>query len=342
MVARLVGGGPGSRYLFVGLLPQPRFGRTVVSDSSQWLAALVVLGLSSLGCYALVHYLTSPLVALREATRLLAQGDLSARTHAAEGKRRDEVADLGRDFDTMADRIEILVKSERQLLGDISHELRSPLSRLTMALALARRHSQDDRVPPEMEAALDRIGRETKRLDALIAQLLELVRLESGDDYAVRELLDLESLTQDVVTDANFEAQAQDKGVVLESAGPVRLHGIQTLLQSAVENVVRNACRYTAPGTQVLVTLQRQEATYTSPSRARITVRDYGTGVPEASLPQLFRPFYRVESARDRNTGGVGLGLAITERAIAAHGGSVQARNAPGGGLEVTLTLPLE
>ena len=328
-------------FFLVGLVPTPRFGRSLSGPTTQVAGALVALLLSGLVCYGLVNFLTSPLVVLREATRRLAAGELEARTHAGQAKRRDEVADMGRDFDAMADRIETLVKSERQLLGDISHELRSPLTRMTMALALARRHAGEDQVPDEMQGALNRIGRETRRLDALIGQLLELVRLESGDDYSVREIVDLEALTREVVQDADFEAQGQNQNrhVTLVSSEPVRLHGVNDLLLSAVENLVRNALRYTQPGTGVEVALVRTRTE--TGEIATITVRDHGPGVPEEALAHLFRPFFRVESARDRGSGGVGLGLAITQRAIEAHRGTVTAKNAPGGGLKVTIILPI-
>ncbi len=353
-------------YVLVAVMPRPRFGRPAAEPRVQLMGGLVVLGLSGLVCYGLVLYLTKPLVALRAATRRLANGDLGARTYAAQTARRDEVADLGRDFDSMAERIESLVRSQHRLLGDISHELRSPLSRLGMALALARRHAAQGNtlakgnvpeVSVEMQTALDRIGRESARLNALIGQLLELARLESGVDNdnvpetgiggasghgdmdstiaKRRDMVDLAQLVREIGADAEFEAKSLERGVQVQADTPCRLCGARNLLHSAIENVVRNAIRHTNEGTTIEITLLHQS------DMACIIVRDHGRGVPDASLSQIFRPFYRVEDARDRASGGAGLGLAITERAITAHGGTVRALNAPGGGLQVELCLPL-
>lgn len=333
LAAATVRSASGRDYVLAALLPSPRFGRPAASPQTQFFGSLVVLLLSSAVCYGLVQYLTTPLVALRDATQQLAAGDLSARTGAARRTRRDEVADLGRDFDTMAGRIESLVGAQRQLLGDISHELRSPLARLAMALALARRHAENGASSEEMTPALDRIARETTRLNALIGQLLELTRLESGDASA-GETIQLEQLVRDVVADADFEAKNKGRSVEIVASTPCVVTGNHELLLSALENVVRNAIRHTAPTTTVEVRLEREE------NQAIVRVRDYGSGAPEDALPQLFQPFYRVEAARDRDSGGVGLGLAITERAIRSHGGTVRATNAPGGGLEIEMRLP--
>ena len=325
----------GHPYVVAALLPRPDFGRQTAEPRMQFFGGLVALALSGLVCYALVAYLTSPLVALRDATHRLAEGDLKARTNAESRPRRDEVADLGRDFDKMAGRLESLVESQRQLLGDISHELRSPLSRLSMALALARRQAAQGKTGDDMNAAFDRIGRETSRLNELIGQLLELTRLESGDADAP-QTVDLAQLLEEVVADADYEAQTKERAVRLTHGETCLISGSASLLFSAVENVVRNAARYTAPGTAVEVSLSREG------HEAVIRVRDHGPGVPEAALLLIFQPFYRVEAARDRESGGVGLGLAITDRAIRSHGGSVRAANAPGGGLDIEMRLPIQ
>jgi len=323
----------GHRYVLTALMHSPRFGRPAAAPRTQLFGGLVALLLSGLVCFGLVRYLTAPLITLRAATRQLARGDLTARTGAAKRARRDEVADLGRDFDAMAARLEALVESQRQLLGDISHELRSPLSRLSMALALARRHAAQS-PSEEVTVALERIGREATRLNTLIGQLLELTRLESGESEGAAEVVDLEELVREVVADADFEAQNTEHTVQLVGSQSCRVTGSRDLLHSALENVVRNAVRHTAPGTPVEVSLACESA------EAIIRVRDHGPGVPDEALEQLFRPFYRVEAARDRESGGVGLGLAITQRAIRSHGGSVSATNAPGGGLQIELRLP--
>ncbi len=328
-----VPGADGHRYAVAALLPRPNFGRPAAEPRMQFFGSLIVLSLSGLVCYALVAYLTAPLVALRDATHRLAEGDLAARTHAEERPRRDEVADLGRDFDKMAARLQTLVESQRQLLGDISHELRSPLSRLSMALALARRQAAQGKSGDEITPAFDRIGRETSRLNELIGQLLELTRLES-DDADAPQSVDLAQLIAEIVADADYEAQTKERTVRITRTQPCQITGTASLLSSAIENVIRNAARYTAPGTAVEVSLSCDE------TETVIRVRDYGPGVPESAIKQIFQPFYRVEAARDRESGGVGLGLAIAERAIRSHGGSVTAANAPGGGLQIEMRLP--
>jgi two-component system sensor histidine kinase CpxA len=334
----------GRRYFLRATLPRPRFGRPAADPRTQLLGGLLVLGMSGLVCYALVRYLTSPLITLRHATQRLAQGDLAARTGAASHGRRDEVADLGRDFDTMAERIEALVVAQRRLLGDVSHELRSPLTRLSLALALARRLVGQGARPEEIDNAFERIKRETGRLNTLIEQLLQLVRLESGETQTGHEAVDLEALVRDVVADAAFEGQESERETRLLVSDDCWTTGNADLLRSALENVTRNALRYTPPGSPVEVSLQfEMPDSETAPDEtgtAVIRVRDYGEGVPPAALEQLFRPFYRVAEARDRESGGIGLGLAITERAILSHGGAVTACNAPGGGLLVELRLP--
>jgi two-component system sensor histidine kinase CpxA len=249
-------------------------------------------------------------------------------------RRRDELADLGRDFDLMAERIESLVLSQRRLLGDISHELRSPLSRLNVALELARRHAG-----AEARAPLDRIERESARLNELIGQLLALARLESGDAARHDEPIDLALLVSEVAADADFEARSRNKAVLVVRSEECWTTGTAEFLHSAVENIVHNAVRYTEEGTTVEITLRR-ESEPAGKLWAVITVRDHGPGVPAAALADLFRPFYRVADARDRQSGVAGLGLAISERAVHSHGGTVTPAYESSGGLCVELRLP--
>jgi len=271
------------------------------------------------------------LLKLRSTTNELAEGNLGARVANKLTKRRDEVGQLGRDFNVMAERLESMVKAQQRLLGDISHELRSPLARLGVALGLARQRSG-----VEANGALDRIERESDNLNEMISQLLTLTRLESGTDGRKRTEVDLDALVREVADDADFEARSTNRAVQVVSSDKCSINGVEELLRSAVENVVRNAVRYTPPGTAVEVALQRQNG------NAVISVRDRGNGVPEEALERIFRPFNRTEDARDRQSGGgAGLGLAITERAVRMHGGSVQAANASGGGLSVEMKFNL-
>jgi two-component system sensor histidine kinase CpxA len=243
------------------------------------------------------------------------------------------MAELVRDFDRMAERLESLVNAQSRLLKDISHELRSPLARLNVALELARQ-----RTGPDAESALERIERESNRLNELIGQLLTIARLESGSDSLHKASIHLEELVQEIAKDAAFEAQARHAHVDCVIVDECTVVGNAALLQSAIENVVRNATRYTRENTEVQV---RLEAVHSSSGlQAVVRVTDSGPGVPEESLKKLFTPFYRIGDDRGRATGGVGLGLAITERAVLLHGGTVCASNRPQGGLMVEIRIP--
>ncbi len=285
-------------------------------------------------CLLLARHLSAPVAALRRATRGLADGDLSARVGPPVARRRDEIGDLARDFDGMAERLEGQVRAQRRLLRDVSHELRSPLARLEVALELARQRSGDEAADP-----LDRIGRESRRLDELVEGLLSLERIESRAGSRPRQPVHLASTLENVVGDARFEAEARACDVRLEVSRRPTVMGHPELLHSAVENVVRNAIAFTEPSLGVDTWIGEQ--LWQGGSVAVIRIRDYGRGVPEDQLNRLFEPFHRVEDARDRRAGGVGLGLAITRRAVLVHGGEVEARNHPDGGLEVTIRLPM-
>ena len=328
LVARPVVSAKGQRYIYVAHIPRPPFQPTFQTLGMRLLVVLVIGGIF---CYWLARYLTQPLLKLRTTTNELAGGNLGARVSRKLAKRQDEIGELGCDFNSMAERLESMVKAQQRLLGDISHELRSPLARLGVALGLARQRSG-----AEANGALDRIERESDNLNEMISQLLTLTRLESGTDGRKRTIVDLAALVKEVADDADFEARSVNRAVQVVSSDNCSIKGVEELLRSAVENVVRNAVRYTPEGTAVEVALSRQNG------NAVISVRDRGHGVAEESLEKIFQPFYRTEDARDRQSGGgTGLGLAITERAVRMHGGSVQAVNAVDGGLSVEMRLNL-
>jgi two-component system, OmpR family, sensor histidine kinase CpxA len=332
MAAERVVTARGDPYVFVvKLTSAPGFG---ADRRTLWLRIALVLLTAGIVCYGFARYLVAPVARLRHATQRLAEGDLSARAGAATGRRRDELVDLGRDFDRMAERIESLILAQRRLLGDISHELRSPLARLRVALELARKRCGGD-----VGGALEIIEDEAQQLDKLIGQLLTLTRFESGDHAKVREIVDLTLLVEEVGRDADFEAQGSNRAVRVVECDKCRTPGSTGLLRSAIENVVRNAVYYTAENTTVEISLRR--APNDEGAQAIISVRDHGAGVAEEELERIFQPFYRAGEARDRQTGGTGLGLAITERAMRLHHGSVTARNMADGGLIVELRLPL-
>jgi signal transduction histidine kinase len=298
------------------------------------LRLVVSLIIGGVICYGLAWHLTAPIRRLREATHQLAAGDLTARVGKEIGQRRDEIADLGREFDRMAERIETLMNAQQRLLRDISHELRSPLARLNVALELARRGCGTSAAAEP----LDRIEREAVRLNDLIGQLLTLTLLESGVERMDATSVDLSRLVREIAEDADFEARNTGRSVRILASETIRISGSEELLRRAVENIVRNAVRHTAEGTEVEITLQRGQKD--AGTCAFIRVRDHGPGVPEEALARLFQPFYRVAAARERLTGGTGIGLAITERAVHLHNGSVGASNHPSGGLIVEIQLP--
>jgi two-component system sensor histidine kinase CpxA len=291
------------------------------------LAALLLVG--GAVCWVLVWQITKPVRTLQTAARRFADGDLAVRVSGnPELQRGDELAELAGEFDRMASRIQALVTSQQQLLADISHELRSPLARLSLALDLARRRL--DAAAPEHA----RIEREVQRLDELIERLLTLASLQGRHEHP-RESIDLQELVRDVARDASFEARAANREVAVSAECAATVRGTRHLLRSAIENVVRNAVRHTAEHTTVAISLACDDA-----GRVAVIVRDRGPGVPAEALDRLFDPFFRVDDARDRERGGVGLGLAIARQAMAAHGGTARAENDPAGGLVVRLELP--
>ncbi len=297
----------------------------------QALLLLIAMGISGSICWYLARSVTRPVERLQASARALADGNLDARVGDEFASRKDELAVLAHDFDQMADRLRSLIDSKEVLLRDVSHELRTPLARLRLALGLARREGAN------LDREHDRIEREAERLDELIGEILRLARLNATQPNLHRDKFDYANLVADVAEDARLEATEQGKQVSFTYPGEVSIEADEELLRSAIENVVRNAVRFTADGTAVELTLTQQNDT------AVLVVRDHGPGVPEAELSRLFEPFYRVhQQARERDTGGYGLGLAITARVISAHQGQVEARNAADGGLLVTLRVPLK
>ena len=288
---------------------------------------------SGLVCYLLAWSLTSPVARLRQAAQRLAAGDLSARAGAPMRHRRDELAELMRDFDRMAERIEGLMEAQSRLLKDVSHELRSPLARLGVALGLARQ-----RAPLEAESALNRIELEAERLNQLIQRLLTIARLESGDDGIHKTSVPLRELVEHIARDAEYETPARGCRVYAKPEDNYLVLADPDLLRSAIENVVRNATRYTAEGTTVEIRLERETAG--AGDDIVVRVLDSGPGVPPEDLEKIFQPFYRLDNARNRQTGGAGLGLSIADRAVRLHGGRVRASNRPEGGLEVKIQIP--
>ena len=294
-----------------------------------WQNIAVAMAVSALVSLLLAWYIAAPLQRIRASTRRFAGGDLDARVGPLRFGSTTETTALATEFDAMAERIKALVDSHRRLVRDVSHELRSPLARQRVALELARGGDA-----AQVNASLDRIECESDRLEAMLAQALELSRLETAN-VEMHDHIALDALLEDVITNADYEGAPRGRKVALLERAQLALQGSHRTLYSAFENVIRNALAYTADGSAVGVRLQRVGA------NAVLRVRDYGPGVPEAELGRIFEPFYRTDTARHRSSGGTGLGLAIARRAIEHHGGTIVARNADGGGLEIVMELPL-
>jgi two-component system sensor histidine kinase CpxA len=296
--------------------------------------AIIVCGATT---FVLVLLLIRPIGKLRVAARRLASGELATRVPNPDGEDRllggDEIQGLVHDFNYMAERLEHLVGAQKLLLRDVSHELRSPLARLSVALELAR-----EEAPTAMTGHLERIEREAARLNELIAQLLRLSSMESTETTTARETFALNTLMESMLPDVEFEAQSRLCQVRVVQQCNCRVQGSPELIYRAIENVVRNAVRYTKAQSVVELSMHCEEAA--GARTVVLDVSDSGPGLPENELENIFRPFYRVDDSRERDTGGFGVGLAIADRAVRLHHGELRARNRPEGGLTVSLRLP--
>jgi two-component system sensor histidine kinase CpxA len=288
----------------------------------------IMIVIAAVGCFFLARSLTSPIRALRKAAQKMTRGDFSARV-AVVGADGNEIADLSRDFNIMAERTESVLESQKRLLRDISHELRTPLTRQNVALELTVQQF------PDAKPYLARIGKESNRLNVLIDHLLLLTRLEGDADAASQQPVQLQELLADIAKDARFEATGKNRRVHC-CLTDITIMGSEEMLNRAFENIIRNGVRHTAPGTTVEVDLLQIGR------EALVTVRDKGTGVPEEYLEQIFKPFFRVEKSRDRGRGGAGIGLAIARKSVQLHGGTIQAVNHKEGGLVVEVRLPMQ
>jgi two-component system sensor histidine kinase CpxA len=306
-------------FTFLGVLMWPGTPVAVISIAILAAAAMALL---------LARYLSSPIARLQKASLSLAAGALDARVGQPFTLRKDEVGKLARDFDKMAERIQALVTDKETLLRDVSHELRSPLARIRMALALAQR-----RADAATQPNLARIEREAERLDALVGQVMTLTRLRTATEPR-RELVRLDTLVAEVVDDARYEHPKTR--VDYSTNGEVQLLGDPDGIKSAVENVLRNALAYSDPAQPIEVRVE------SNAREAAVRVLDRGPGVAPEDLAKIFEPFYRTDQSRDHRQDGQGIGLAITARVTELHRGSVRAANRPDGGLEVVLKFPID
>jgi signal transduction histidine kinase len=313
------------KYNFVAVVPSREPARASgwsieVPPQTWWMVAIFALL-----CYGLARHLTSPLQKMQKTIERFGKGDFSARVNSRRG---DELGQLGRTVDQMAERIDQLLKSQKRLLQDISHELRSPLARLGVAVELARGGG-------DATTALNRVEREADRLNTLVGELIQVTRAEGDPDGLHTEPVQLDDLVRTILDDVHIEADR--KHVTLNAnISDAYLQGNPELLRRAIENIVRNAIRYSSEGANVDVTLEQR------PQSLQVVVRDYGPGVPPESLASIFDPFYRVEKDRGRTSGGVGLGLAIAKRAVELHRGAMRASNVnPGLRVEIELPVPV-
>ena len=307
------------RYWFtaVGLLGQPHIWTFLPYYFLVIGATAALVWLATVGVVIPIRRIANTIAAF-------GQGDLSVRVKT---NRPDEIGQLGRSFNQMAERLERLIVSERKLLGDISHELRSPLARLKFAVKLAR-------TSPDSKTAIDRIEKDIDRIASLVSDIVEITFVEGDPALRGAETLPITEIVDEVVRDCAMESEARGCRIHLMGSIDGQVMGSRELLRRAIENVLRNAVRYSPEGTTILVYLAEKEQS------AVIVVRDHGPGVPDEMLARIFDPFFRVEEARNTNGGGSGLGLSIAKRAVQAHHGSIAAENAAPG-LRVTLAIPL-
>jgi two-component system sensor histidine kinase CpxA len=287
--------------------------------------SVLVAALSVVFSFMLVQNFMTPLSELRRITLKLANGDLSVRVGRSVMGRSDEIADLGASFNRMAECVENLISSQKRLLSDVSHEIRSPLQRMEVALAILRRESKT-----ADEAYIDRMELEIYRIDNMIEELLTLTRSD-GVMLAPAERLELDEMIGCIIEDIEFETG--EKKNIAANTQKLSVMGDATLLNRALGNVIHNAIRHAPPNTGIEVSAYREG------ERVAIIVRDHGQGVPNDELDKIFMPYYRTDMARERSKGGVGLGLAITKRIVENHGGEITAENDPAGGLIVKIAL---
>ncbi len=289
--------------------------------------------LSGVICSFLARYLTIPLQKLRTATHRIASGHFDCSINKKIAKRDDEIGDLGRDFDNMANRIEASLQSQQRLLRDVSHELRSPLARLQIALGLAYQRSNG-----LINSELQRIEKEVERLNELISQSLSLARITNQASIPKKTKINLTELLKEIIETVKYEAQDKKCHIISTQMDNCFISGNKDLLYSGLENIMRNAIQHTKTGTEIETSIILSN---TYPPVASLTIRDHGMGVPESNLDELFKPFFQVDESRTQQNGGYGIGLAIAERAIHLHNGSINIANISEGGLEVSLQLPI-
>lgn len=314
----------GDRNYRIIILPTPG----AIRESAKPLAIVLFLAMLTAASALIAWMFSRPLREVQSAARQLSTGDTSARVSDSIVSRKDSIGELGGDFNHMAERIQHLLDAQQQLLRDVSHELRTPLARMQVALVLA------EDMPDKAATHLSRIETEIERLNTLIGSILSLSKVESGAAQLDETSFSFDKLLEQITTDAEFEFASRSVTAQVDCP-PVKVHGDREQLRSGLENIVRNAMRYSPDNSEISLKVESSKSAF------KLSIRDYGPGVSEEKLPRLFEAFYRAESARSASkTGGHGVGLAIARSIVSLHGGSISAANADGGGLEVNITLP--
>ena len=322
----------GTAYRLAAISEKPLAYFVVIPWAGLTIRLTIAIIISGLICYLLSIYLTQPLRSLGLAAKSIATGKLNTRVGPIKGHYRDEIAELSNEFDRMAEQLEALINSKERLLQDISHELRSPLARQQIAIELGRK-----KAGKIAEAEFSRMEVECLRLNTLIGEILQYARLDKSVDELDKSHVDILSLLHKIIDDANFEFANSKPGIIIDTSSVHQLYVDERLIYRAIENIVRNALRYTPPNENVTIALSmNNQKTHLS-----IDILDRGPGVPDDQLEKIFNPFYRVDTSREKKTGGYGLGLAIAEKAIRHHQGTIIATNRENGGLQVRITLPI-
>ncbi|WP_419418492.1 two-component system sensor histidine kinase CpxA [Legionella sp. D16C41] len=322
----------GKAYRLAAVSEKPLSHFVIIPWAGLTIRLTIAIFISGLICYLLSVYLTQPLRSLGLAAKSIATGKLSTRVGQFKGHYRDEIAQLSSEFDRMAEQLEGLVNSKERLLQDISHELRSPLARLQIAIELGRKKAS-----PIADIEFCRMDMECLRLNNLISEILQFARLDRSAEELNITKVNILDLVNHIIEDANFECGEDSAKIELIATENYQLLIDERLIHRAIENIVRNAMRYSPNDKKVYISLS------TNPEKTNlfIDIEDQGPGVPDEQLKTIFSPFYRVDTSREKKTGGYGLGLAIAEKAIHLHYGSITASNRNEGGLSVRITLPI-
>jgi len=321
--------------LYLAVRGKSRHFDSFILQLPYWLKLTIPIIVSALLAWLLARTLIRPILAIRRAATDIGNGQLDARIKNA-NSRKDELGSLAQSFNTMADKLSQNLTANQRLLADVSHELRSPMTRLQLAVGLAQQSINN---PELQEKHLARCELEVTRLDKMISDVLSLSRLENTFQKVNLQTVSLDALLADICQDCQYLADEKQMLITMNNLVSLNLSADQDLLSSALSNVIINAIKYSPDNSEVIISMQR--LIHNHQDSINIVISDSGSGVPQNTIEKLFQPFYRVDAARDRNSGGTGLGLAIAQQAVLAHNGEISAKNNDECGLSITITLPI-